>query len=625
MLHLGPGQEASLSRLSPRRLDREQALVDALAALPGVADRHLHDSQRELRLTRGDASDREHEILDLRGAETIEIADSKRSEVRGDLAVPLDRALAHAIRMALEPALEELAERLRQLVEERPEAEAPFHLVLDGERILPPCTGEAEVLPAAGARPASDRRCRRHAVRGERVAGRRRGDRAAGPLHGVGARTRSACQDDGRLPVHRRPAGCAGASVRRLKRGIAGICHEVVASWGGLAVGQCRATESEGADVRRRPCSAVVRLATGRGGGLHVWTRARRRRVGRARRGEVQDQRQGHLPRRHRRSRRPDGDPRADHRGRDQECPAEGRRDHDPQHPARRREHRRHAPVGLGVPLRQLVSRRQRGLPGRVRRRHEALQGRHQERDRQPAVPAPEVPRLRADRDRRGADAAPLRPSRGLRRRLALPGDAAQPRRGDRGDPRGRDRAIVRREGVQPRGRARQPQAQPLPGPAPADGRALAVPGRGHRGLPAVRQARPGQHRLSRDHHDRREQRPAGDRPRAAAPGARPAHQAARPARRDRRVSRLPGPRPRLPHEPGLLRPHELRGADGRRRGRAADPGRDTGADHRQVQPRRAARGHGRGALPPARERRRGHQLAAGGRLLRRPQPLQPG
>jgi hypothetical protein len=104
------------------------ALVDEVAALLRVREHLLEHAERELGQTRRAACERGDLVLDRNGADLVERERVEDVEVRHDLADARKRRGADAQRVAVDPAGNELAERLgRRLVDgaERPASATP--------------------------------------------------------------------------------------------------------------------------------------------------------------------------------------------------------------------------------------------------------------------------------------------------------------------------------------------------------------------------------------------------------------------------------------------------------------------------------------------------------------------
>ncbi|HWQ24821.1 MAG TPA: hypothetical protein VNK94_12010 [Gaiellaceae bacterium] len=133
LLDLVPAEEAHLRLIAPRRVDAEDALIDEVSALLGVREHLLEHPKRELGLARRAACERCDMVLDRGRTDLVERDTCEDVEVRQDLAYTRERRGADAQRVPIEPAGDELAERLRRRLVERTEGHTA--LLLENETV----------------------------------------------------------------------------------------------------------------------------------------------------------------------------------------------------------------------------------------------------------------------------------------------------------------------------------------------------------------------------------------------------------------------------------------------------------------------------------------------------------
>jgi hypothetical protein len=133
LVNLRPREEAHLRLLAPRRLHAEDTLVDEVPALLRVREHLLEHAERELGLAGRATCERGDVILDGRRTDLVERERAEDVEVRQHVADARERRGAHAQRVALEPARDEVGERLRRRLVER--AQRRPALLLENETI----------------------------------------------------------------------------------------------------------------------------------------------------------------------------------------------------------------------------------------------------------------------------------------------------------------------------------------------------------------------------------------------------------------------------------------------------------------------------------------------------------
>jgi hypothetical protein len=114
-----PVDESHLRLLSSWRFDAESTLVDEVPALLRIGEHLLEHAERELGLPRRAAGERRAVVFDRSRADLVERDRREGVEVRWDVVDAREGRGAHAQRVPLEPAGDEVAERLRRRLVER--------------------------------------------------------------------------------------------------------------------------------------------------------------------------------------------------------------------------------------------------------------------------------------------------------------------------------------------------------------------------------------------------------------------------------------------------------------------------------------------------------------------------
>ena len=142
VVHLAPGEEAHLGPLTTRRPHPQDALVDRLASLLRAAQDHLERVEHQLGCARRPSCDREDVILDIRRTDRLELPAVEDGKSAQRVATARERRRPRTLGVPLEPALDELGERLRLRRVEHAEGDAPVDLVADDLRVpLPSSKG----------------------------------------------------------------------------------------------------------------------------------------------------------------------------------------------------------------------------------------------------------------------------------------------------------------------------------------------------------------------------------------------------------------------------------------------------------------------------------------------------